>query len=175
LPVRTCRLGRRPTLDDVRAVVQRADGAEVVVGSGTVGGFAGPGLLVLVGVTHGDTETIARRLAAKVHELRVFEPRHATSAPPTQSRELSAAELGLPLLVVSQFTLYGDTRKGRRPTWTAAAPGPVAEPLVGTVVEELRARGASVSTGVFGADMRVRFTNDGPITVLLEIDPTSSG
>jgi D-tyrosyl-tRNA(Tyr) deacylase len=158
-------------------VVQRADGAEVVVGGAAVGGFTGPGLVVLVGVTHGDTDTIARRIAAKVHELRVFEPRHATSsapgAAPSSANELSAAELGLPLLVVSQFTLYGDTRKGRRPTWTAAAPGPVAAPLVDTVVEELRARGAEVSTGVFGADMRVAFTNDGPVTVLLEIDPAT--
>jgi D-tyrosyl-tRNA(Tyr) deacylase len=77
--------------------------------------------------------------------------------------------------VVSQFTLYGDTRKGRRPTWTAAAPGPVAEPLVAAVVEELRARGATVSTGIFGADMRVGLTNDGPITVLVEIEPPETG
>jgi D-tyrosyl-tRNA(Tyr) deacylase len=154
-------------------VVQRADGAEVVVDATTVGGFAGPGLVVLVGVTHGDTVEIARRLAAKVHDLRIFGPRHGpASAGPA---ELSAAELGLPLLVVSQFTLYGDTRKGRRPTWTAAAPGPVAEPLVAAVVEELRARGATVSTGIFGADMRVGFTNDGPITVLVEIEPPETG
>ena len=85
-------------------------------------------------------------------------------------RELSASELGLPVIVVSQFTLYGDARKGRRPTWTAAAPGPVAEPLVEAVVAELRARGATVATGVFGADMAVQLTNDGPFTVLLDVD-----
>ncbi len=157
----------------MRAVVQRADGAEVVVGSQAVGGFRGPGLVVLVGVTHADTVQVARRLAGKVHDLRLFEPRHARK--PAEDRELSAAELGLPLLVVSQFTLYGDTRKGRRPTWTAAAPGPVAAPLVDAVVAELRSRGAQVSTGVFGADMQVRLTNDGPITVLVEVEAAPSG
>lgn len=141
----------------------------MVVDGRTVGGFEGPGLVVLVGVTHDDTPEQARRLAAKIHDLRVFEPRHASSPLDDERRELSASELGLPLLVVSQFTLYGDARKGRRPTWTAAAPGPVAEPLVDAVVAELRARGAEVSTGVFGADMRVDLVNDGPFTVVLDI------
>ena len=136
----------------------------------TVARFDGPGLVVLVGVTHDDTPERAQRLAAKVHELRIFDPHHAPEPVTDGRRELSAAELGLPIIVVSQFTLYGDTRKGRRPTWTAAAPRPVAEPLVEAVVEELRARGATVGTGVFGADMRVELVNDGPITVLLEID-----
>ncbi|MBI1378314.1 MAG: D-tyrosyl-tRNA(Tyr) deacylase [Frankiales bacterium] len=154
----------------MRAVVQRADGASVVVDGSVVGSFEGPGLVVLVGVTHDDDPARARRLAEKVHELRVFEPRHAGDRPVEGRRELSAAELGLPLLVVSQFTLYGDTRKGRRPSWTAAAPGPVAEPLVAAVVDALRERGAPVTTGVFGADMRVALVNDGPITVLLEVD-----
>lgn len=154
----------------MRAVVQRADGGRVVVEGRPVGGFEGPGLVVLVGVTHDDTPERARRLAAKIHDLRVFEPRHASSPLADERRELSASELGLPLLVVSQFTLYGDARKGRRPTWTAAAPGPVAEPLVDAVVAELRGRGAEVSTGVFGADMRVDLVNDGPFTVVLDID-----
>lgn len=149
--------------------MQRADGASVTVDGEVVGSFEGPGLVVLVGVTHDDTADHARRLAAKVHDLRIFDPGHSPVPLDDDRRELSASELGLPLLVVSQFTLYGDTRKGRRPTWTAAAPGPVAEPLVEEVVRELRARGATVGTGVFGADMKVRFTNDGPITVLVEV------
>jgi D-tyrosyl-tRNA(Tyr) deacylase len=154
----------------MRAVVQRASGARVVVGPDVVASFAGPGLVVLVGVTHDDTVERARRLAAKIHDLRVFEPRHAIRPVADDRRELSAAELGLPLIVVSQFTLYGDTRKGRRPTWTAAAPGPVAEPLVDAVVAALRERGADVGTGVFGADMRVELTNDGPITLVVDVD-----
>ena len=154
----------------MRAVVQRADGGHVVVDGATVGGFEGPGLVVLVGVTHDDTAERAVRLAAKVHDLRIFEPRHARAGLDDDRRELSASDLDLPLLVVSQFTLYGDTRKGRRPTWTAAAPGPVAEPLVDAVVAELRARGATVSAGVFGADMRVELVNDGPTTLVLDVD-----
>ena len=153
----------------MRAVVQRADGGRVDVDGQTVSAFEGPGLVVLVGVTHDDTVDGARRLAAKIHDLRIFEPRHASEPLDDDRRELSASELGLPLLVVSQFTLYGDTRKGRRPTWTAAAPGPVAEPLVAAVVDELRSRGATVGTGVFGADMRVDLVNDGPITIVLEV------
>jgi D-tyrosyl-tRNA(Tyr) deacylase len=154
----------------MRAVVQRARDARVVVDGETVGEFEGPGLVVLVGVTHDDTVDRARRLAAKIHDLRIFDPHHGTPPVDDGRRELSASELGLPLLVVSQFTLYGDTRKGRRPTWTAAAPGPVAEPLVAEVVAALRERGASVGTGVFGADMAVHLTNDGPITLVLDVD-----
>jgi D-tyrosyl-tRNA(Tyr) deacylase len=153
----------------MRAVVQRALGASVVVEGAVVGAFEGPGLVVLVGATHGDTADDAEKLAVKVHELRIFGPEHAAAPLEDGRRELSAAELGLPLLVISQFTLYGDTRKGRRPSWTAAAPGPVAEPLVDHVVAVLRERGATVGTGVFGADMKVSFTNDGPITVLVEV------
>lgn len=156
----------------MRAVVQRADGASVVVGGETIGSFEGPGLVVLVGVTHDDTSEHAAKLAAKVWGLRLFD-RDAFAAEQVPAdvtaRELSASDVGLPLLVVSQFTLYGDTRKGRRPTWDAAAPGPVAEPLVDEVVAQLRALGAEVSTGRFGADMRVGFVNDGPFTVLLEV------
>ena len=151
-------------------MVQRASGARVVVSSDVVASFEGPGLVVLVGVTHDDTLERARRLAAKVHDLRIFDPHHATPPVTDGRRELSASELDLPILVVSQFTLYGDTRKGRRPTWTAAAPGPVAEPLVDAVVAELRARGATVGTGVFGADMQVELTNDGPITLVIDVD-----
>jgi len=154
----------------MRAVVQRASGARVVVGSEVVAAFDGPGLVVLVGITHDDTVDRARRLAAKVLDLRVFEPHHATTPLADDRRELSAAELGLPVIVVSQFTLYGDTRKGRRPTWTAAARGPVAEPLVDAVVAALRERGAEVGTGVFGADMKVDLTNDGPITLVIDVD-----
>lgn len=124
---------------------------------GAVTGEIGPGLLVLLGVTHGDTVASAGTLARKVHELRILRD------------ERSAAEVGAPVLVVSQFTLYGDTRKGRRPSWGAAAPGPVAEPLVEAVVEALRARGATVATGVFGAAMQVASVNDGPFTVLVEV------
>jgi D-tyrosyl-tRNA(Tyr) deacylase len=125
--------------------------------AGEVVGSIGPGLLVLVGVTHSDDAATAAAMARKLHELRVLRD------------EQSCATSGAPLLVVSPFTLYGDTRKGRRPSWTAAAPGAVAEPLVDAVVASLRARGATVETGVFGADMAVSLVNDGPVTVLLEV------
>ena len=142
----------------MRAVVSRVDTAAVTV-AGDVVGQIGRGLLSLVGVGRGDDAAQARRLAAKIHELRVF---------PTDEGARSAADLELPVLVVSQFTLYGNTTKGRRPTWNAAAPGPVAEPLVDEVVAELRLRGAHVETGRFGADMAVELVNDGPFTVLVE-------
>lgn len=156
----------------MRAVVQRARGASVVVDHEIVGGFDGPGLVVLVGVTHDDDEATARSLASKVYDMRLFEREHAdliaACVPPGSARELSAAEIGAPVLVISQFTLYGDTRKGRRPTWDAAAPRPVAEPLVDAFAQALRDRGAVVSTGVFGADMQVTLTNDGPVTMVLD-------
>jgi D-tyrosyl-tRNA(Tyr) deacylase len=142
----------------------------VTVDGQVVGEFRGPGIVALVGVTHDDTPAIAARLADKVFDLRIFGPEHAPpQAPPPDSRELSASDLGLPVLVVSQFTLYGDTRKGRRPTWDAAAPRPVAEPLIEQFVAQLRGRGAHVETGVFGAQMQVSLTNDGPITILLDV------
>ncbi len=141
----------------MRAVVQRVSSASVTVDGATVGAIDEPGLLVLVGVTHTDTPAEAARLAAKLWGLRIL------------SGEKSCSDIGAPLLVVSQFTLYGDARKGRRPTWQAAAPGPVAEPLVEAVCTELRGLGAHVETGVFGADMKVGLTNDGPITLILEI------
>jgi D-aminoacyl-tRNA deacylase len=140
----------------VRAVVSRVLSAGVTV-DGSVTGEIGPGLLVLLGVTHTDTPSTAETMARKLHELRILRD------------EQSAATAGAPLLVVSQFTLYGDTRKGRRPSWLAAAPGPVAAPLVDAVVTDLRGRGARVETGVFGASMQVASVNDGPFTVLLEI------
>ncbi|TKJ28866.1 D-aminoacyl-tRNA deacylase [Blastococcus sp. CCUG 61487] len=143
----------------MRAVVSRVGSAAVTV-DGAVVGEIGPGLLSLVGVRHGDDVDGARRLARKIHELRIF---------PSESGELSAADLGLPVLVVSQFTLYADTRKGRRPSWTDAAPGEVAEPLVDEVVAELRRRDATVATGVFGALMQVSSVNEGPMTLLLEV------
>jgi len=142
----------------VRAVIQRVDGARVDVDDDEVGVIEGPGLLILVGVTHTDGEAQARRLANKAYDMRLF------------GGEVSAADLGLPVLVVSQFTLYADTRKGRRPTWDAAAPGPVAEPLVAVVADELRLRGAHVATGRFGAHMRLGLVNDGPVTIVLDVD-----
>jgi len=145
----------------MRAVVQRAHGAHVQVDGLTVGFFEGPGLVVLVGVTHDDSVSRAQRLADKVYDLRIFDG--------GEGPELSAADLHLPVLVISQFTLYADTRKGRRPTWDNAAPRPVAEPLVDAVVTHLRDRGVAVSTGIFGADMKVSLVNDGPITIQLEI------
>lgn len=141
----------------MRAVASRVSSASVTVAGEVVGAIAEPGLLVLVGVTHTDTPEHARKLAAKVHELRILRD------------EESCATSGAPLLVVSQFTLYGSTRKGRRPGWTEAAGGEVAEPLVDAVVAELRRLGARVQTGRFGADMAVASDGDGPFTLLLEI------
>ncbi|MGY1606263.1 MULTISPECIES: D-aminoacyl-tRNA deacylase [unclassified Geodermatophilus] len=143
----------------MRAVVSRVASASVTV-DGAVVGEIGPGLLALVGVGRDDDAGRARALARKVHELRVF---------PTDEGARSAGDLGRPVLVVSQFTLYADTRKGRRPSWDAAAPGEVAEPLVTEVVAELRRRGSEVATGVFGARMLVASVNEGPMTLLLEV------
>jgi D-aminoacyl-tRNA deacylase len=141
----------------MRAVVQRVSQASVTVDGRVVAAVDEPGLLVLVGVTHQDTPDKAARLAAKLWGLRILEG------------EKSCSDVTAPLLVVSQFTLYAETRKGRRPTWQAAAPGPVAEPLVGAVVSSLRALGAHVETGVFGADMKISLVNDGPVTILIEV------
>lgn len=140
----------------MRAVVQRVAEASVTVGGEVSGRLPGPGLCVLVGVTHEDTPASAAALAVKVHELRIL------------AGERSAAQTGAPLLVVSQFTLYGDTSRGRRPSWSAAAPAAAAAPLVEAVVDTLRARGAHVETGVFGAQMQVHLVNDGPVTLLVE-------
>ena len=143
----------------MRVLVQRVTSASVSVGGAVVGAIRPEhqGLLALVGVTHADTDAIARRMAEKLWQLRVLDD------------ERSAADTGAPILVVSQFTLYANTAKGRRPTWNAAAPGAVAEPLVTVFAEALRELGAEVATGVFGADMAVELVNDGPVTVLLEL------
>jgi len=140
----------------VRVVVQRVTRAEVSVDGQVVGALDRPGLAVLVGVTHTDDEQQARALARKVADLRILRG------------ERSALDENAPVLVVSQFTLYADTRKGRRPSWSAAAPGPVAEPLVDAFAAALRELGIEVETGRFGADMAVSLVNDGPITLLLE-------
>ena len=141
----------------MRAVAQRVSEASVSVDGAVIGTIDGPGLLVLVGVTHDDTAEKASKLAAKLWGMRILEG------------EKSCSDLGAPLLVVSQFTLYADTSKGRRPSWNNAAPGPVAEPLVDAVVAELRALGATVETGKFGADMKVALVNDGPVTIILDL------
>jgi D-aminoacyl-tRNA deacylase len=141
----------------VRAVVQRVREASVTVDGEITGRIDGPGLLVFVGVRHGDTVEAAGALAAKVHTLRILDG------------DRSAQDLGAPLLVVSQFTLYADTTKGRRPSWHLAAPAAVAEPLVAAMVVALRQRGAQVETGQFGAMMQVALVNDGPVTLLLEV------
>jgi D-tyrosyl-tRNA(Tyr) deacylase len=142
----------------MRILVQRVTSASVTVDGEVVGAIspAGQGLLALVGVTHTDDAAKAQRLAEKLWQLRILDD------------EKSASEVGAPILVVSQFTLYANTAKGRRPTWNAAAPGAVAEPLVTAFSEALRGLGAQVETGVFGADMQVELVNDGPVTVLLD-------
>lgn len=140
----------------MRAVVQRASRAEVRVGGEIVGALPGAGLVVLLGVTHGDTPVQATALATKIANLRILR------------EERSALDEGAGVLVISQFTLYADLAKGRRPSWSAAAPGPVAEPLVGAFATALRELGLPVSTGRFGADMAVELVNDGPVTILLE-------
>jgi len=140
----------------VRAVVQRAAQAACRVGGEVVGALSRPGLVVLLGVAHTDTPAMAGELARKVWGLRILRG------------ERSASDVGAPLLVISQFTLYGDARKGRRPTWAAAAPGEVAEPVYEAFCVALEVAGAEVSRGVFGADMAVSLVNDGPVTVLLE-------
>jgi D-tyrosyl-tRNA(Tyr) deacylase len=128
----------------------------VTVAGAVTGRLPGPGLVVLVGVTHSDTAATATALASKIYYLRIL------------AGEKSCADVGAPLLVISQFTLYADTAKGRRPSWSAAAPRPVAEPLVTMFAEALRDLGATVETGVFGADMQVELVNDGPVTLILE-------
>lgn len=140
----------------MRAVVQRASRASVTVAGAVVAELPASGLVVLVGVTHTDTAAQAAALASKIYHLRIL------------ADEKSCADVGAPLLVVSQFTLYADTTKGRRPSWSAAAPGPVAEPLVAAFSAALTALGASVSSGVFGAAMQVELVNDGPVTLVLD-------
>ena len=143
----------------MRVLVQRVASAAVSVNDQVVGSIrpAGQGLLAFVGATHDDDVDKARRLAEKLWQLRVLDDQR------------SASDMHAPIMVVSQFTLYADTTKGRRPSWNAAAPSGVAEPLVDEFVQALRTLGAHVETGVFGADMRVELVNDGPVTVLLEL------
>jgi D-tyrosyl-tRNA(Tyr) deacylase len=136
--------------------VQRVSRASVDVAGEVVGNLSAPGLVVLLGVTHSDTPAIAAALANKIYHLRIL------------ADEMSCADIGAPLLVVSQFTLYADTAKGRRPSWGAAAPRPVAEPLVNAFTAALTRLGATVSTGVFGASMQVELVNDGPVTLIVE-------
>lgn len=140
----------------MRAIIQRALKGSVSVDGQVVGEITQPGLVVLVGVARGDGATQAQTVARKIAELRLFED------------ETSVIERGAPVLLISQFTLYGDTKKGRRPSWIHAAPGPEAQPVFMMVVEELRARGIEVATGVFGAYMQVSLVNDGPFTVMVE-------
>lgn len=146
----------------MRVLVQRVTSAQVTVDDEVVGRIdpaangAPHGLLALVGVTHDDTPATAKTLADKLFRLRILDG------------ERSAADLAAPILVVSQFTLYADTAKGRRPSWSAAAPGAVAEPLVDAFAADLRVLGATVATGRFGAHMRIELVNDGPVTILLE-------
>ena len=146
----------------MRLVLQRVSSAAVRVAGEVVGSIERPGLVVLVGVTYDDTQRIATRMAEKVWTLRIL------------AGEQSCAQQQAPILVVSQFTLYADTRKGRRPSWSAAAPRPVSEPLVAAFVAALRTLGADLATGVFGAEMAVSLVNDGPVTVVLDSDDLPS-
>lgn len=141
----------------MRAVLQRVTSARVTVDGAVVGAIERPGLLALVAATPTDGPAQADALARKIAELRILRD------------ERSCVDVGAPVLVVSQFTLYGDARKGRRPSWSAAAPAALAEPLVGAVVDALRARGVEVATGAFGADMRVELVGDGPVTLILDV------
>ena len=140
----------------MRAVIQRALSASVTVDGEVVGAFDGPGLVVLLGVTHDDGTRQVEWMARKIWGLRIMRD------------EQSASDVDAPLLVISQFTLYGDARKGRRPTWNAAAPGPVSEPVYEQVCTALESLGARVSRGLFGADMQVDLVNDGPVTLVLD-------
>lgn len=141
----------------MRTVLQRVSRASVTVDGEVVGAIDRPGLLALVGVTHDDGPEQVATTARKIAELRILDG------------ERSVSDEHAPVLVVSQFTLYADTRKGRRPSWNAAAPGPVAEPVVAAVVDALRERGIEVATGVFGAHMDVSLVNDGPVTIVLDV------
>jgi D-tyrosyl-tRNA(Tyr) deacylase len=156
----------------MRAVVQRVDGASVEVDGKVIGAFTGPGLLVLIGVSVDDDETKCAVLADKIWKLRIFESaslKNVGKKVNSDSVEVAAADASLPILAISQFTLFADTSNGRRPTWQQAARGPQAEPLVNEVIRALRDLGANVETGKFGADMRISAVCDGPMTVTLEV------
>lgn len=141
----------------MRALVQRANGASVTVDGITLGGFTGSGLVVFLGVTHSDTQMQVDNIVRKITRLQIM-----------NDVPQSVLEIGAPVLLISQFTLYGSTKKGKKPSWTAAAPAEVAEPLYQAVIEGLRKAGLTVYTGQFGADMQISLTNDGPFTLLLE-------
>lgn len=140
----------------MRAVLQRASRASVTVDGQMISSFDTQGILALVGVTHEDTQGDVDTVVRKIAELRILDD------------EKSVSDQNAPVIVVSQFTLYADVRKGRRPSWNAAAKQPVAEPLVQGVVDGLRARGLTVGTGIFGADMKVELVNDGPVTIIVD-------
>lgn len=140
----------------MRVVLQRAKSASVSIDGEIVGKIDSPGLVLLVGVTHDDTPELTRRMAEKIWKLRILEG------------EVSASDVDAPVLAVSQFTLYANTRKGRRPSWNQAAPGEISEPLFNQFVEDLRGLGAHVETGKFGAEMQVSLVNDGPVTIILD-------
>src|SRR6476619_5715962 len=146
----------RSSRSPMRAVIQRVLGAKVSVDGTIVGGFEEPGLLVYLGVTHDDGPAQVAWTARKIWDLRLLR------------EERSASDVDAPVLVVSQFTLYGDARKGRRPTWNAAAPGAVSEPVYEQVCAELERLGATVARGRFGADMQLSLVNDGPVTLVLD-------
>ncbi|WP_088315527.1 D-aminoacyl-tRNA deacylase [Kineosporia sp. R_H_3] len=153
----------------MRVVVQRVSRACVTVAGEVVGEISRPGLAVLVGVTHADTAQTAQRLARKVCDLRIMRDPDGSASGTGRADEASALDVGAAVLVVSQFTLYGDTRKGRRPSWVDAAPGPVAEPLVDAFAAAVADLGLEVARGRFGADMAVELVNDGPFTLVLEV------
>lgn len=140
----------------MRVVLQRAQSANVTIDGKEVGKIDAPGLVLLVGITHDDTAATTKRMAEKVWKLRILDD------------EVSASDVNAPILAVSQFTLYANTRKGRRPSWNLAAPGEVSEPLFNQFVDDLRGLGAHVETGEFGANMQVSLVNDGPVTILLD-------
>lgn len=140
----------------MRVVLQRAQSANVTIDGKEVGKIDAPGLVLLVGITHDDTAAITKRMAEKVWKLRILDG------------EVSASDVNAPILAVSQFTLYANTRKGRRPSWNLAAPGEISEPLFNQFVDDLRGLGAHVETGEFGANMQVSLVNDGPVTILLD-------
>ncbi|EEH65866.1 MAG: D-aminoacyl-tRNA deacylase [Actinomyces urogenitalis] len=149
----------------MRAVLQRVNRAAVRVDGEVVGEITRPGLMVLVGATHDDGPEQVATVARKIAELRLFD---GAASEGERGSEVSVSDLGAPVLVVSQFTLYADVRKGRRPSWNQAAPGEVAEPLVDAVVADLRARGLEVATGAFGEHMVIDMEADGPVTILVE-------
>ena len=156
----------------MRAVVQRVDGASVVVDGNVVGSFEGPGLAVLVGVSVDDTLDVCAPMAEKIWKLRIFSSNDLQAkgiAVHADTNEVAAADANLPIMIISQFTLYADTTRGRRPTWQQAARGDQAEPLVNELARALRDLGARVETGKFGADMRITQTCDGPVTILLDL------